>query len=94
MAIKLAQQGLNVIIAAVDNADLKGTVAELQRDFPMQSFKGVAVDLTGDPKVYMDAIRQATDSLTVQVLDVYFTCDFSSFPLILSLLPLNVQDRP
>jgi NADPH:quinone reductase-like Zn-dependent oxidoreductase len=51
----LASQGLNVVIAAVDDKLLKDTTAESEKDFPKRKFRAIGVDLSdvnGKIKIY------------------------------------------
>lgn len=62
---KLAAQGLNVVVAALDNDLLPKALKQLKADFPNQEFISVPVDLSKDG--YVDQIKEATKGLTIQV---------------------------
>ena len=62
---KLAAQGLNVVVAALDNDLLPKAVKQLKADFPNQEFITVPVDLSKDG--YVEQIKEATKGLTIQV---------------------------
>lgn len=65
LAHKLAGQGLNVVIAALADKLLEPALAELRKAHPDRTFISVPVDLAKDG--YVDAIKEATKGLTVQV---------------------------
>lgn len=69
---KLAEQGLNLVICALDNDFLKSTVEDLRQRFPKQEFRAVGVDLgTSDHangQDYMAKIIAATNDIDVQVV--------------------------
>jgi len=69
---KLAAQGLNVVICALDNDFLKTTTADLRAMYPAQEFRAVGVDLgTSDHQNgqdYMAKIIAATSDIDVQVV--------------------------
>ncbi len=62
---KLAAQGLNVVVAALENDLLPKAMKQLQADFPNQEFISVPVDLSKDG--YVEQIKEATKGLTIQV---------------------------
>lgn len=68
IAQKLAHQGVNVVIAAVDDSILHSSVERLQKDFPDVEVRSVGVDLARDG--YMDTIKKATDDVDVQLVFV------------------------
>lgn len=69
---KLAEQGLNIVICALDNDFLKTTVDDLRQRYPKQEFRAVGVDLgTSDhanAQDYMAKISAATSDIDVQVV--------------------------
>eukprot|EP01122_Echinamoeba_exundans_P011760 TRINITY_DN478_c0_g1_i1.p2 TRINITY_DN478_c0_g1~~TRINITY_DN478_c0_g1_i1.p2 ORF type:complete len:351 (+),score=104.15 TRINITY_DN478_c0_g1_i1:104-1054(+) len=69
---KLAQQGLNVVIAALGDDLLKNTTAELQAKYPECEFRAVPCDFnTSDLKGgndYMKVIKEATKDIDVQII--------------------------
>lgn len=64
---KLAAQGLNVVVVALDDELLHALAAELARDFPSQRFLAVGADLSA-PEAALEQIRAATDSLAVRLV--------------------------
>ncbi|EGG14203.1 hypothetical protein DFA_11972 [Cavenderia fasciculata] len=70
VAKKLAQQGLNVVLVALEDEALKGTVKSLKQEFPSLEFRGVGVDLgrVDDTYSYLDIIAKATNDIDVQIL--------------------------
>jgi len=68
MAVRLAEQGLSICIAAFPNSDLDTTIHELQTRYPTLEFRGIGVDLSGGHEVYMEAIEKGTEGIDVQVL--------------------------
>ena len=63
---KLASQGLNVVIVALQNQLLDDAVAEMQAKFPTRVFVKVGVDL-GTPG-YLEIISEATKNIDVQLI--------------------------
>lgn len=68
LARKLASQGIPIVLVALDDAFLPEAVAELARDFPDVAVRPVPVDLSAEPEVYMKAVRDATDDVSVSML--------------------------
>lgn len=66
LAIKLAQQGINVVLVALQENLLDETFAELQRQFKAREFIKVGVNL-GTPG-YLDKIAEATKDVDVQLV--------------------------
>ncbi|KAI8576009.1 hypothetical protein K450DRAFT_258942 [Umbelopsis ramanniana AG] len=66
---KLASQGLNVVVAALDDQTLVNFKSEIQKEFPSREFRFVGCDLsTPDGQAYMDAVKKATADIDVQIL--------------------------
>ncbi|KAI8067128.1 hypothetical protein BC940DRAFT_301363 [Gongronella butleri] len=65
---KLASQGLNVVVVALDDALLASFKEEIVKEFPQQSFRFVGCDLSDAQYGYMDKIKQETDDIAVQVV--------------------------
>ena len=63
---RLAAQGLNVVVVAVDNATLEDSLQELSDKFPTQEFRSVGVNLSVDG--YLEKVEEATADLSVQVV--------------------------
>lgn len=66
LAIKLAQQGVNVVLVAIQEQILDDTVAELRAQFKALKFIQVGVNL-GTPG-YLDRIAEATKGIDVQLV--------------------------
>ncbi|EIE24820.1 NAD(P)-binding protein [Coccomyxa subellipsoidea C-169] len=66
LATRLADQGLNVVVVALQDGLLDATFSELQAQFPKQTFRKVGVNLgkTG----YLEKIAEATADIDVQIL--------------------------
>lgn len=82
----LAEQGINVVIVAVADETLERTTEELRQRYWLAGvrFIPVGVDLSS-PGHYMDDIRAATDSLSIQLVfsnaGYILTGFFSSMPI-------------
>uniref|UniRef100_A0A7S0XB71 Uncharacterized protein n=1 Tax=Mantoniella antarctica TaxID=81844 RepID=A0A7S0XB71_9CHLO len=66
LAVKLAQQGVNVVLVALQEQILDDTLAELQAQFTARKFIKVGVNL-GTPG-YLDKIAEATKGIDVQLV--------------------------
>jgi NAD(P)-dependent dehydrogenase (short-subunit alcohol dehydrogenase family) len=66
LAIKLAQQGVNVVLVALQEDILDETFAELQAQFKTRKFIKIGVNL-GTPG-YLDKIDEATKAVDVQLV--------------------------
>ncbi|KAI9353583.1 hypothetical protein BDR26DRAFT_910542 [Obelidium mucronatum] len=65
----LAGQGINVVVAALDDALLKAAKQNLPKKFPHIQFRFAAVNLGAtDSKVYMTPLKEATDDITVELV--------------------------
>eukprot|EP01132_Coremiostelium_polycephalum_P006596 gene6596-8164_t len=71
VAFKLAKQGLNVVLVALDDDALKGTHQSLQKEFPNQEFRAVGVNL-GKYDIseynYLEIVKEKTKDIDVQIL--------------------------
>jgi len=63
---KLAKQGINVVIVALDDQFLKDFYAKIQKEYPSLQFRSVGVDLSKPG--YMDAITKATDDVPINIV--------------------------
>ena len=63
---RLARQGLNIVIAAMDDDLLKNTTSELRNDYPSIKIISVPVNLGGDG--YMEALDEATKDKDIQLV--------------------------
>ncbi|GJQ13585.1 hypothetical protein GpartN1_g5376.t1 [Galdieria partita] len=68
IAGKLASQGLNVVLVALDDDHLETAKRQLKAEFPQQQFRSVGVDLSVEPRDYMKKIMQATEDICIQVV--------------------------
>jgi short-subunit dehydrogenase len=66
LAEKLASQGLNVVLVALDDKLLQEVFTLLQKKYPQQQFRAVGVDL-GQP-TYLETIVKATADISVQLI--------------------------
>jgi len=63
---KLAAQGLNVVLVALDDKFLQEVFGLLQKKYPSQQFRCVGVDLSQN--TYLETIIKATSDINVQLL--------------------------
>lgn len=68
LAAKLASQGVNVVLVALDDQTLKDTAEQLSTKFPRVSFRLVGADLSCNPEKYMADLRRATDDVPVSIV--------------------------
>ena len=67
LALKLASQGLNVVLVSLDDKYLKETLAELRAAYPQQQFRDIGVNFA--PGVnYMDKIIKGTKGLDIPII--------------------------
>jgi len=67
LAEALAQQGLNVVLVALEDALLHDTFGELRERYPAVEFRSVGVDLTRADGAYIDSIDAATRDIHVPI---------------------------
>ncbi|WIA08978.1 hypothetical protein OEZ85_008392 [Tetradesmus obliquus] len=67
IATRLAQQGLSVVLVALQNEALDATFEELSTEYPKVEFRKVGADL-GRHGGYMPAIIKATADIDVQIV--------------------------
>jgi len=66
---KLASQGINVVLVALDNELLKNFHADLKSQYPKLEFRAVGVDLSNNTSdEYMNPIKEATQNIDVNLL--------------------------
>lgn len=65
---KLAAQGINVVLVALDDDLLRKTTAELEGRFPTRRFRACGVNLGDASESYMTAIKASTDDLQIKLL--------------------------
>jgi len=63
---KLAKQGINVVIVALDDPILRDFYKKIQEDYPSLQFRAVGVDLGGED--YLEKIIEATKDLDISLL--------------------------
>eukprot|EP00029_Vermamoeba_vermiformis_P000777 TRINITY_DN10969_c0_g1_i1.p1 TRINITY_DN10969_c0_g1~~TRINITY_DN10969_c0_g1_i1.p1 ORF type:complete len:312 (-),score=126.26 TRINITY_DN10969_c0_g1_i1:64-999(-) len=68
LAEKMAEQGLNVVLAALPDNLLKETHADLTKKFPNVEFRAVGVDLGNAETKYMENLIEQTKDIDVQVV--------------------------
>eukprot|EP00241_Pyramimonas_parkeae_P007256 CAMPEP_0114246750 /NCGR_PEP_ID=MMETSP0058-20121206/12645_1 /TAXON_ID=36894 /ORGANISM="Pyramimonas parkeae, CCMP726" /LENGTH=312 /DNA_ID=CAMNT_0001359989 /DNA_START=28 /DNA_END=966 /DNA_ORIENTATION=+ len=68
LAEKLATQGINVVLVALQEPLLDETFAAIQSQFKDLSFRKVGVNLGKRESGYMEAIQEATKDIDVQLL--------------------------
>ena len=67
LAVKLATQGLNVVLVSLDDEHLKSTMKQLKEQFPKLQFRSVAVSFS--PGVdYLKQIDEATKDINIQCI--------------------------
>lgn len=65
---KLAEQGVNVVVAAIEEPLLDSVMAELGARFPEREFRRVGVNLSGSPDSYMPALLAATSDILPRLI--------------------------
>lgn len=65
---RLLEQGVNVVVVALDNDLLTDTMKELSARYDTVKIRSVGADLTRDPERYMDDIKAATDDIAVSMV--------------------------
>jgi len=63
---KLAEQGLNVVLVALDDDLLRNFHQQIVAKYPQLQFRAVGCDLGTDG--YMDKIKEATDDIPVNLV--------------------------
>eukprot|EP01114_Cavostelium_apophysatum_P015922 TRINITY_DN443_c0_g1_i2.p1 TRINITY_DN443_c0_g1~~TRINITY_DN443_c0_g1_i2.p1 ORF type:complete len:325 (+),score=90.05 TRINITY_DN443_c0_g1_i2:92-1066(+) len=63
---KLAGQGINVVLVALDDQFMKDFSVKIQQDFPKLQFRFVPIDLSKPG--YMDAIKKSTDDIPISLV--------------------------
>lgn len=64
----LAEQGINVVLVALDNDDLKMTAAEMRVGYPEREFRAIGADLADASGAYMSELAAATSDIHVSLL--------------------------
>jgi short chain dehydrogenase len=65
IARKLAAQGVNVCIVALNDHNFAPAVEAFRKSYPAVEFRAIGVNLAADPAVYMDMIQDATKEYVV-----------------------------
>lgn len=68
IAEKLATQGINVVLVALDDAILAGTFEELKKNYPNVEFRKVGVNLAAKDYAYMTPIIEATNDIRINLV--------------------------
>ena len=68
IAEKLAGQGINVVLVALDDKMLEDTFQELQKKHPCVEFRKVGVNLGAKDYAYMADIKSKTDDLEINLV--------------------------
>jgi short-subunit dehydrogenase len=68
VARRLADQGVNVVLVALDDGALTKTIATLQSEFPAVQFRVCGVNLSLTHGEFMPAIERACDGLSVNLV--------------------------
>ena len=68
IAIKLAQQGLNIILVALDDDKLNQTFAFMKETFPKLEIRKVGVDLCSSGNEYVTKIEGVTNDIDVGIV--------------------------
>lgn len=68
LARKLASQGINVVLVALDDPLLAAAAAEIGAEFPGVSVRAVGADLGAPGAPYLAPIASATSDIDVQCL--------------------------
>jgi len=87
IADKLAKQGLNLIMCALDDAILTESHSKLQSKYPSLEIRKVGCDLGDTKGSYMPIIKHATKDISVQI--VFSNAGY----IVISLFPKTQQDR-
>lgn len=67
LAVKLASQGLNVVLVSLPDEHLQTTTKQLQQQFPNQEFRAVGANFSVGAN-YMEDIIKATEDIDVQAI--------------------------
>ncbi|KYR02703.1 hypothetical protein DLAC_00164 [Tieghemostelium lacteum] len=70
VCVKLAKQGLNIVMVALDDDTLKGSHESLSKQFPNVQFRAVGVNLgrSDSEYDYLEVIKKATKDIDVQIV--------------------------
>jgi short chain dehydrogenase len=76
IARKLAAQGVNVCVVALEDKRFAPSIAALKSGYPSVEIRAVPVNLAKDPAAYTKAIRDATDEFVSMLLPIWvrFRC--------------------
>eukprot|EP01127_Copromyxa_protea_P007124 TRINITY_DN17043_c0_g1_i1.p1 TRINITY_DN17043_c0_g1~~TRINITY_DN17043_c0_g1_i1.p1 ORF type:complete len:317 (+),score=91.54 TRINITY_DN17043_c0_g1_i1:3-953(+) len=87
LAEKLAKQGLNVVLCALDDALLENTYKEFKKKYPKLEFRKVGCNLGDVNGSYLKAVKEATADISVQI--VFSNAGY----IVISLFPKTKLDR-
>eukprot|EP01134_Creolimax_fragrantissima_P005965 CFRG5965T1 len=68
IAERLASQGINVVLVALDDETFTRTMNEIRTEFPKVEFREVRADLSGCTGDYMQAIKSKTSDIDVNLV--------------------------
>jgi len=84
---KLAKQGLNIVLCALDDSILESTYQSLRQKFPNIEIRKVGCNLGDKSGSYLQIIKEKTKDITVQV--VFSNAGY----IVISLFPKTQLDR-
>lgn len=67
IAFKLASQGVNVCIVALDDDLLKTAYSDMKQQFPKVQVRAIPVNLGKSPEAYMKAVARGTEDVRVSI---------------------------
>ena len=65
---KLARQGINCCVVALNDHLMTNAMTEFHREFPLVEFRSIPVDLCCQPERYMGTIIEATKNLNISIV--------------------------
>ncbi|KAI9307146.1 hypothetical protein BJ944DRAFT_262395 [Cunninghamella echinulata] len=65
---KLASQGLNVVVVALDDGLMTSFKEAIVQEFPERTFRFIGCDLSNSQGDYLTKIREQTDDIDIQIL--------------------------
>ena len=68
ITVRLAKQGINVVLVALGDSTLDATVTELRKSFPGVTFRPCGVNLGAKDQSYMGPIKEATSNINVSLV--------------------------
>lgn len=68
IAIRLAEQEINVVLVAIENELFRKTFQELSTKYPKVTFRRCEVNLADNSMAYMTVIKEATKDISVSIV--------------------------